>query len=164
MVEAEPSSAGASEPVREAVTMALYVCIVLIAEFVALGQEIESERAAVAVIWGTTVGLALAHVFAFNLAARLLAAGAVGGESRRAAWAQLASAFAVAALVTIPFTVLSLDAGLDVAAFLATGIVGLTAYLASRNAGAGRSRALVEGAVVLLVGAVLVGVKASLGH
>jgi hypothetical protein len=153
-----------SEPVREAVTMTLYVCVVLVAEFVTVGQEIDSERAAVGVIWGTTVGLALAHVFAFNLAARLLVPDTADAQTRAAAWAQLAAAAAVAAVVSLPLLVLSLDTALEVSASLAAALVGLTAYLAARNAGARRFRALVEGAVVLAIAAALVGVKAALAH
>jgi hypothetical protein len=153
-----------SEPIREAVTMTLYVCVVLVAEFVTVGQELESERAAVGVIWGTTVGLALAHVFAFNLAARLLVPEAGDQQTRAAAWAQLGAAAVVAAVVSLPLLVWSLETALDVGASLAAALVGLTAYLAARNAGAGRFRAIVEGAVVLAIAAALVGVKAWLAH
>ena len=83
-----------SEAVREAVTMALYVGVVLAAEFVAVEEHAVDELSTVAVIWGTAVGVALAHVFAFNLAARLFAGGRLARGTRRAVWAQLASAAA----------------------------------------------------------------------
>src|SRR5262245_49555690 len=71
---AEPGTAAAeprphpSEAVREAVTMALYVSIVLGAEFVAVVDLAEEEPSTIGAIWGTAIGVALAHVFAFNLA------------------------------------------------------------------------------------------------
>src|SRR6185503_3488583 len=92
-----------SEAVREAVTMALYVGVVLAAEFVAVEEHAVDEPSTVAVIWGTAIGVALAHVFAFNLAARLFAGGRLDRGTRRAVWAQLASASAVAFVVTVPF-------------------------------------------------------------
>jgi ribosomal protein S12 len=59
------------EAVREAVTMALYVVVVLAAEFVAVEEHAVDEPSTVAVIGGSALGVALAHLFAFNLAARL---------------------------------------------------------------------------------------------
>jgi hypothetical protein len=153
------------EAVREAVTMALYLCIVLAAEFVAFGERVPNEGTAVSVIWGTAVGLALAHVFAFNLAARLLIGAHLSHETRAAVWAQLGAAAAIALVVTLPFLVFSLEVGLEVSAFLITGLVGFAAYAASRQAGAGRARSLVDGLVVLAVAVVVVSVKVGLsGH
>ena len=82
--------------------MALYVCIVLGAEFVAVADQADEEASTVGAIWGTAVGVALAHVFAFNPAARLFAGGGRSG-TRRAAWAQLGAAAAVAAILSLPF-------------------------------------------------------------
>lgn len=153
-----------SEAVREAVTMVLYVCIVLAAEFVAGGHDVQSERFAVEVIWGTAVGLALAHVFAFNLAARLLIGGHLSPEVRTAAWAQLAAAAALALIVTIPFVLFSLRPALRVDAFLVAGLIGVAAYAASRSSGAGRKRSLVDGLVALGIAVVVVSVKVGLSH
>ncbi len=145
--------------------MALYVGIVLAAEFVTVEEHAVDESWTVAVIWGTAIGLALAHVFAFNLAARLFAGGPVAAGTRRAVWAQLASAAAVAFVVTVPFLFLSLGPALDAAGFLLAALIGITAYLASREAGAGRVRSLVDGLVALVVAVAIVSVKVGLtGH
>lgn len=154
-----------SEAVREAVTMALYVCIVLAAEFVAGAQEAVDEASTIAVIWGSALGVAIAHVFAFNLAARLFAGGRVAPGTRRAAWAQLGAAAAVAAILTVPFLILSLGPALDTAGYLLAALIGVTAYVASREAGAGRARSLLDGLVVLAIAIAVVSVKVSLsGH
>ena len=114
------------------------------------------------VIWGTALGVALAHVFAFNLAARLFAGGRLDGGIRRAVWAQLASAATVALVVTVPFLFLALGPALDVSGFLLSALIGLTAYVASREAGAGRIRSLVDGLIALAVATAVVSVKVGL--
>jgi hypothetical protein len=142
--------------------MVLYVCLVLTAEFVAAGNQATTELVAVEVIWGTAVGLALAHVFAFNLAAKLLIGGGLSPEIRAAAWAQLAAAAALALLVTIPFILFSLRPALRVDAFLVAGLIGVAAYAASRSSGAGRKRSLVDGLVALGIAVLVVSVKVAL--
>jgi hypothetical protein len=145
--------------------MALYVCIVLAAEFVAVADRAADESWAIGAIWGTAVGVALAHVFAFNLAARLFAGRLVSHEVTRAAWAQLGAAATVAAVLSLPFLLLPLGPALDTSGYLLAGLIGVTAYVASREAGAGRVRSLVDGLVVLAIAVVVVSVKVGLsGH
>lgn len=148
-----------NEAIREAVTMVLYVCLVLEAEFVAAGDQAGSERVALEVIWGTAIGLALAHVFAFNLAARLLVGGRLSPETRAASWAQLADAGALALAVTIPFVLFTLKPALRVSAFFIAGLIGVAAYAASRGSGASRARSLVDGLIALAIAVVVVSVK-----
>ena len=151
-----------NEAVREAVTMVLYVCIVLAAEFVAAGTQATSERLALEVIWGTAVGLALAHVFAFNLAAKLLTGGRLSPEVRAAAWAQLAAAAGLALVVSIPFVLFPLEPALRVSAFVVAALIGVAAFAASRGSGAGRTRALVDGLIALAIAVAVVSVKVGL--
>src|SRR5262245_31915897 len=120
-------------PAREAVIMGLYLSIVLAAEFTGLSHEAHGEDVVLGVIWGTTVGLALAHVFAFNVAARLFAGGHLSAESRTAAWTQLAAAGVVALAVSVPFILFGFDTALDVAGFVVAALVGLASYLVSRE-------------------------------
>ena len=111
------------------------------------------------------MGVALAHVFAFNLAARLFSGGRITPGTRRAVWAQLASAAAVAFVVTVPFFFLALGPALDVSGFLLAALIGITAYVASREAGAGRIRSLVDGVIALAVATAVVSVKVGFtGH
>ena len=145
--------------------MALYVCIVLAAEFAALSDQAPDESLALGVIWGTTVGLALAQVFAFNLAARLFAGGRMSPPARTAAWVQLGAAVVVAVAVTIPFLLFGLGLALDVAGYVVATLVGVTAYLVSRSSGAGFLRSIVDGLVVLAIAQLVVSVKVALsGH
>lgn len=55
-----------------------------------------------ALVWGVTIGLALAHIFAFRVSARLVAAGRVDPHDAGAVGAQLVGTAAVAVLATIP--------------------------------------------------------------
>jgi hypothetical protein len=145
--------------------MALYVGIVLAAEFVAVEEHAVGELSTVGVIWGSAVGVALAHVFAFNLAARLFGAGRLTPETRRAVWAQLATAVGVAFIVTVPFLFLPLGPALDAAGFLLAAMIGVTAFVASRAAGVGRLRSLVDGLIALAIAVAVVSVKVGLsGH
>jgi hypothetical protein len=114
-----------AEAQQQGVTMALYVCLVLAAEFVAVGDHADSEGIVLATIWATTIGLALAHVFAFDLAGRLFSGGQRRSEAAIAALVQLAAAIAVAAAVSVPFKLLPLDRALDVAAFATAALVGV---------------------------------------
>jgi hypothetical protein len=59
---------------KEAYTMALYVAICLLAAFTALPGT-STHAHLTRIIWGATVGLAVAHWFAFRVSARLVGAG-----------------------------------------------------------------------------------------
>ena len=151
-----------TEAQQEGVTMALYVCLVLAAEFVAVGDHADSEGIVLATIWATTIGLALAHVFAFDLAGRLFSGGRRRSEAAIAALVQLGAAIAVAAAVSVPFLFLPLDRALDVAAFATAALVGVTAYGVARAGGVRHHRAIGHGAIALLIAVIIVGVKALL--
>src|SRR5690606_5466434 len=56
---------------REAFTMALYTSITLLGALTVTGRR-QSDVNVFAIVWGTTVGLALAHWFAFSFAVRLV--------------------------------------------------------------------------------------------
>ena len=53
---------------KEGWTMALYVAICLIAALTALANVTAIPGHIMGLVWGTTVGLAVAHVFAFRIA------------------------------------------------------------------------------------------------
>ena len=81
--------------------MALYVAICLLAAFAAL-LETGANAHTIGIIWGVTVGLAVAHWFAFRVSARLVGAGSVRPHDMEAAAAQLAGAAGVALLASVP--------------------------------------------------------------
>ena len=152
------------EAEREGVTMALYLAIVTLAEAGALDSGGVDAAATVAAIWGTAIGLALAHVFAFDLSARIFARGRPHRSTRVSATAQVIAAAAVAAVATLPFLVFSRDVAFTISGLLMAALIGLTGFAAARAGGHGHVRALLVAAVTLVIGAVVVIVKAGLGH
>src|SRR3954462_2681580 len=79
---------------REALTMALYVSITLLATLTAVPSDAHLNE--LAIIWGTTIGLALAHWFAFVLAARLVGPVGDAGSIERELLAETFGAAGVA--------------------------------------------------------------------
>jgi hypothetical protein len=153
-----------SEALREGLTMALYVCLVLAAEFTIIGEQAHDEEVVLGVIWGTTMGLALAHVFAFDLAARMFSRGRVSPETRSAALVQLLVAAAVALAATVPFLLFPLETALNVAGYLVAGFVGAAAYAVARRSGAGHGRSAAYGIAVLAVAVLVVSLKVAFAH
>jgi len=66
--------------------MALYVAIGLIAALTALENVTAVPGHILGLVWGTTVGLALAHVFAFRIAGRLVQDGELPRADRVVSW------------------------------------------------------------------------------
>src|SRR3954447_3973316 len=86
---------------REATAMTLYVSIVLLAELTALPQGVIGWEL-VAIVWGTAIGLVLAHSFAFQVAAHGVSGGWLRGEDRHEALLELLGVAIVAAVATVP--------------------------------------------------------------
>jgi hypothetical protein len=168
MAESPPQvvdrSAHADEDVelrKEAFTMALYVAMCLLAAFAAVAES-TAEDHVFEIVWGTTVGLALAHWLAFGVSARLVAAGHVRRHDARAAVAQLLGAAAVALLATVPVIIFPASVELDVVEFVLAFFIAVVGYAVSRSSGATRIRSLVYGATLLIVAGFVVLVKIAL--
>ncbi len=155
--------------------MVLYVSIVLLAALTALpsGQEGGDGRvdggihggALIVLIWGTTLGLALAHWFAFRTAARVYGGGRISGQDVRIGIAQMAGAVIVAALCTIPVLMVSDANDVSVTSFVPALIVGGAGYAVARAGGRTTMQSVVVGGVVLMLGLAVAGVKNFLlGH
>jgi hypothetical protein len=143
--------------------MALYVAICLLAALVALPDDAHAHL--LGVIWGITVGLAIAHWFAFRVATRLVGAGRVGRVDVELAGAQLTGAVAVAVLASIPVVVFSASLELEVAELLLAAFIGVVGFVAMRAGGATRMTALLYATSVLVCAAVVVELKNRLaGH
>jgi hypothetical protein len=68
MAETRSEPDGRTEHIQEAATMALYVSICLLAALAAVRERADAGHVDVLrLVWGTTLGLALAHWFAFRL-------------------------------------------------------------------------------------------------
>jgi hypothetical protein len=150
--------------------MALYVSVVLIAELAAVpekhfanghvtgpvgGQLLE-------ILWGTAIGLTLAHFFAFKLAAPAFRGEYMTRHDAHVAGAQLAGAAIVAAVSSVPVLFLS-----DVQAQETTGdvpavLIGVVAYLVARRAAKARPAALFYGMTAGALGVLVALVKTAL--
>ena len=144
--------------------MALYVSITLLAALTATDDHGPVYLNVLAVIWGTTIGLALAHWFAFGLAARLV--GPIGdpGSVERELFAELAGAAGVAAVATIVVVVLPTHLEWEGARFTVAACIGIIAYAEIRALGGTRARALWVATVALVLAETVAAVKRALGH
>jgi hypothetical protein len=145
--------------------MALYVCLVLAAEFVALSEQADEEPLALAAIWGTTIGLILAHLFAFNLSEQMFGEVHFDQETRASIVLQLVAGVIVAAAVSLPIVVFGVSTGTEIAALAVALFIGLTAFGVARSRRRSGLRSALFGLGMLLVATAVVVVKAALaGH
>lgn len=161
---------------REATTMVLYLSIVLLATFTALPTGAEADTAGhgsdgvhgiglVGLIWGTALGLALAHWFSFRLTARAFGGGNVSESDVKAGLAQMSAAVAVAALCSVPVLIATDATDVQAASWVPALIVGLAGAAIARISGRSRLQAFVSGAAVLVLGLAVATVKNFLlGH
>jgi len=122
---------------REAAVIALYVSIVLLAELLALpenfGEPDHHGPSLVGIIWGTTIGLAVAHWFAFQVAAAWFSGGKIVHEDLRRARAQLLGAGLVALATTIPILFVGDAVRVEVAAVVPSLVLGLSGFRMARS-------------------------------
>src|SRR4029453_3476049 len=150
---------------KEGWTMALYVAICLIAALTALETVTAVPGHIMGLVWGTTVGLALAHVFAFRVAGRLVHERELPKADRITSVVQLAAAAAVAVVVSIPILLASTETELDWARYTCPAIIGAVGYFAARGAEHSRVRAVLFGFGVLAIAIVIAVLKHRLaGH
>jgi hypothetical protein len=159
-------NAGAVDPLRrEITTMVLYVAIVLLATVVAVpSADLVDDTEIIAILWGAAAGLAVAHWFAFHLAAQLYSGGSVHRDDVRSGGLQVAAALLVALVSTLPMLLFGDRVGAGSAVIVLTGVIAAVGYIASRKAGMGRHVAVLRAAVTVAVGVVVVIVKVALGH
>lgn len=149
---------------KEGWTMALYVAVCLIAALTALQNVVAVPGHILGLVWGTTVGLAVAHVFAFRIAGRLVHDGELPKADRIVSIVQLAGAAAVAVVVSVPVLLVPTANELTWARYTCAAIIGVAGYLVARGAH-GRVRAVLFGLAVLVVAFAIAGLKHALaGH
>lgn len=162
--EAVPSTEH-TEVAREAFTMAFYVAICLLAALAAVAESVEQSHAdSLKIVWGTSLGLALAHWFAFRLSSRLVSGDGVGRHEAVLAAAQLAGAACVALLATIPVLLLPATSELDAVRFLLSALIALSGFAVARTAGASLARSVIYGLVVLALASTVAVLKNVLSH
>jgi len=147
---------------REVTTVAFYVSVTLAAELAAASSD-DSKTILVAALWGTAVGLALAHWYAQTITAAI-ARGAFERNDAAEGLREVGAAVVVAFILTLPFLVFATPTAL---AFARWGVVigtSLIALVLARAAGAGWGRAAIEAVVVLAIGVAVIQTKAALSH
>jgi hypothetical protein len=150
--------------IRESITMGLYITISLLAVLAAQPHGDATTAAALTVVWGTTLGLTLAHWFAFRLSGRLFAGAELPSHDRMAMVGQAVAAVSVAAIASVPL-ILYGSAGLAWSRSLLAGLVGLFAFGTARRHGASSGRALAYALVVVVIAlAVAIGKYLLTGH
>ncbi len=147
--------------------MVLYVAVVEIGELIALPETHDpgghvtgpAGAALLAIVWGTAVGLALAHWFAFQLAAPAFR----GERATRLDWqvgfAQLAGAALVATLSSLPVLLFSDVRAQETVSDVPAAVIGAIAFLIARRAGRTVLVAAAFGITALAVGILVAIVK-----
>ena len=142
--------------------MALYVTVCLLAALTALQNVVAVPGRVLGLVWGTTIGLALAHLFAFRIAGRLVQDGRLAKGDQIASGVQLAAAAAVALLVSVPVLIAPPADELTWAGYVCAAIIGVVGYGVARAAEQSRMRALLFGLGVLAVAIVVAALKHAL--
>lgn len=150
---------------KEAMTMGLYVAICLMAALIAIPDSAAEHTNVLGLIWGITLGLALAHWFAFRVSARMVGSGRIQSSDLQLAAAQLLAAAGVALVASMTALVLPDSVEIEGAEFLLAGLIALIGFGVARGAGASRFRAVAY-SLVVLVGAVAIAAVKNLlaGH
>lgn len=147
--------------------MALYVAVCLLATLaVAAEADVDHRPTMLAVVWGTTLGLAIAHWFAFRLSARLTSAGEVRRTDAEISVAQLAGSVIVALVATVPVVLFDgAETQLDATNGFVVGFIAVIGYLVGRSSGASMLRSILYATVIVVAAALVVIVKNALsGH
>ena len=145
--------------------MALYVAICLIAALTALANVAAVPGHIMGLVWGTTVGLAVAHVFAFRIAGRLVHAGDLPRADRIISVVQLAAAAAVAVVVSVPVLLVPTVNEITWARYTCAAIIGVVGYLVARGAQRSRFQSALFGLGVLVAAFIVAALKHALaGH
>lgn len=153
------------EFVREAVTMALYLSLSLLAVLLAIptsGDKASEDP--VGLIFLTAVGLLVAHLLAFGISSRLVSRGDLDAEARLIAFAQIAGGALVVALVMLPMVFFDAPTSIQVAQALLLAFVAGVGYTAARQSDATRLRALLYVGVVVVSVLIVLALKAAVGH
>jgi hypothetical protein len=153
------------ELAREAVTMALYVSITLLAALLAIpDDDVPGTLRTAALIWGAAAGLALAHWLAFDVGARLFQTAHLDRLHRLGGPVSLAAALTVATVTTIPMLIAPNDVASEVAISVLALILAAAGFAVGRRSGAGLMRALAGGVLLLAVAGVVVAIKIAIDY
>jgi FtsH-binding integral membrane protein len=162
--EVEPSVPLDTELVREAMTMALYLSLSLLAVIVAMPVNNEDHRVRAGVtLLVTALGLLLAHHLAFRMSSRLVNEGLLTAESVSALQAQALGGVPVAVAAALPVFFLGELPGEYVAELLLVAFVAIVGYRTARQK-ASPLRSLLYVLVIVLAALAVILVKLAVGH
>ena len=152
------------EQVHEALTMALYVSLSLLAVLLALPVGHEDNRVEAGfTVMVTAIGLVLAHHLAFRLSTRLVNGGLLTPQSVEALKAQALGGLPVAVIAAVPVFLFGETVGEDLAELVLLAFVALVGYRSARfTSSPGRSVLYVGGLVLAVIGVLIV--KLIVGH
>jgi hypothetical protein len=151
---------------REFLAAALYLGIVLLAALAAVPRDrLPDDGVIVGTMLGVSVGLVLAHWYAFRLASHVTSeTGRRPAEAAQEAGAQIAGGVSVAVLASLPFLITDGDAALTLAFAVLAALPPLTgAAIARLRGGSWLVTGLLAGGT-LVVTTVIVLVKNAFGH
>jgi hypothetical protein len=157
-----PDLTTARNRAREVTTVAFYVSVTLAAELAAASSD-ESKTVLVGALWGTAIGLALAHWYAQTITAAI-ARGSFHRSDAASGLREVGAAVGVALVLTVPFLLFPTSAALALSRWGVVVGTSLISLALARAAGAGWSRALVEALVVFAIGSAVIETKAALTH
>jgi hypothetical protein len=150
---------------REAATMTIYVAIVLMAELAAIPvDDLPRGWSLLVLVWGTTVGLALAHWFAFSVAAPAIGEGFLTRQDVRLGVAGVLGSMVVAVLVTGGVLLFSERDEDRFLLFVPAVVIGGAGYFVGRSRGSSHPRAAMWGLAIGLLGVIVATVKLALTH
>ena len=148
---------------RDSLELMVYLSIVLIAALIGVEHALE-EHAQVLLVWGTAIGLTLAHLFAFRLATVYERASAVFSD-----WgpigAMLLTSVVVGFVATVPYVVpFDVAAPSTAAVWLLIVMVSVAGYLAALSRGRSLMIRLSYALVTVAAAAIIAVVKSLLTH
>ena len=147
---------------RELTVVAFYVSVTLAAELAAASSD-DSKAIVVGALWGTAVGLALAHWYAQTITAAI-ARGAFHKTDAAEGLREIGAAVGVALVLSLPFIVFETPTALVLSRWGVVLGTSLIALALARTAGAGWMRAFIEAAIVFAIGVAVIETKAALSH
>lgn len=150
--------------VREATTMGLYLAIVLLAVLIGFGGD-GTRDDELTVLWGTAIGLGIAHLFAVRLTAMFAAGGKPTAEDGWAALGIAVAVVVVTTIATIPYLINPETLAASTASsVLLLGVIGVTAFGSARRAEADRRASWAFTLLTVGIAVIVVAVKYALAH
>lgn len=143
--------------------MGLYLSLVLMALIVGFERSLD-DGGELLMIWGSSIGLALAHVLAFRIA-YVYEHGAAVGEGWVSIGAMFVVAFGVAVAASVPYAIAPSDIkASSLATMVLMAVIGFGAYLAARSRGWSGLRGVGFVALILVVASSVSVIKYLLTH